>query len=329
MNEKINRISLSLFWLVLTVSLAIWWFTLGLRQAQTISDLSLALGEPYNTLSSNLMLKQTRMIWMEGTFFIILLSMGGAVLVWFSYLDLKRNQLIQDFFSTVTHEMKTPLAGLRLQVEGLMEDLSDNKEYSNLLNRALKESDRIESQMDKAFYLASLMRSEALFIEKVDLNNIKQFILNTFPSVEWIQEKTYIIQADRKAMESILQNLIENSYKHGFASKVRIEINNEKKCDYNTDFKNLFLSKIVKFISIYYHHKPSLRIQVIDNGRGFQGFVSQIGKPFLRISSSSGTGIGLYIVTQLIQKMKGKIYFLSNATGFSAKIILPLFVEKK
>jgi signal transduction histidine kinase len=302
MNEKINRISLSLFWLVLTVSLAIWWFTLGLRQAQTISDLSLALGEPYNTLSSNLMLKQTRMIWMEGTFFIILLSLGGAVLVWFSYLDLKRNQLIQDFFSTVTHEMKTPLAGLRLQVEGLMEDLSENKEYSNLLNRALKESDRIESQMDKAFYLASLMRSEALFIEKIDLNSIRQYILDTFPAVEWLQEKSIIILADRKAMESILQNLIENSYKHGFASKIRIVIQKE--------------------------NKQFLSIQVMDNGRGFQGFVSQIGKPFLRISSSSGTGIGLYIVTQLIKKMKGQVNFNSNDSGFSVKILLPLVDEK-
>jgi signal transduction histidine kinase len=318
---KINRISLSLFWLILTVSLAIWWFTLGLRQTRTISDLSSALGEPNQYINSGILEKQSRMLWMEGTFFITMLTLGGSVLIWFSYQDLKRNELIQDFFSTVTHEMKTPLAGLRLQVEGLMEDLSENKEYSNLLKRALKESDRIESQMDKAFYLASLMRSESLFIEKVSFLDIKYTLSETYPDVKWTIPKDVFLRVDKRAMESILSNLLENSYKHGLASKLSITID-ENLTNNSTD-KMLSQGKNLLNDSKKKHSNVKIRIQ--DNGRGFQGNLSQIGKPFIRYSSTSGSGIGLYIVKQLVGKMKGQVFFHSNETGFQVILELPKY----
>jgi signal transduction histidine kinase len=321
---KINRISLSLFWLILTVSLAIWWFTLGLRQTKTISELSLELGEPNQYTSSGLLEKQSRMLWMEGTFFISMLTLGGSVLIWFSYQDIKRNQLIQDFFSTVTHEMKTPLAGLRLQVEGLMEDLSGSKEYSNILKRALKESDRIESQMDKAFYLASLMRSETLFIEKVSINTIKYSLQDTFPDVKWTLPQEIFLKVDKRAMESIFSNLFENAYKHGLATKIQIVV---QPIDLSKSEIGIFQDRtnlINKYINNKQAHEKRVKLSIKDNGRGFQGNLSQIGKPFIRSSSTSGSGIGLYIVKQLISKMNGKIFFSSDETGFDVRIDLPM-----
>lgn len=322
---KINRISLSLFWLILTVSLAIWWFTLGLRQTKTISELSLELGEPNQYSSSGLLEKQSRMLWMEGTFFISMLTLGGSVLIWFSYQDIKRNQLIQDFFSTVTHEMKTPLAGLRLQVEGLMEDLSGSKEYSNILKRALKESDRIESQMDKAFYLASLMRSETLFIEKVSINSIKYSLQDTFPDVKWTLAQESFLKVDKRAMESIFSNLLENAYKHGLATKIHINVEPIVLSKSDHGIYQDRTSLINKYIGKKQLHEKQVKISIKDNGRGFQGNLSHIGKPFIRSSSTSGSGIGLYIVKQLIRKMNGRIFFYSDATGFEVRIELPIY----
>ncbi|MCG9874904.1 MAG: HAMP domain-containing histidine kinase [Leptospiraceae bacterium] len=322
---KINRISLSLFWLILTVSLAIWWFTLGLRQTKTISELSLELGEPNQYSSSGLLEKQSRMLWMEGTFFISMLTLGGSVLIWFSYQDIKRNQLIQDFFSTVTHEMKTPLAGLRLQVEGLMEDLSGSKEYSNILKRALKESDRIESQMDKAFYLASLMRSETLFIEKVSINSIKYSLQDTFPDVKWTLAQESFLKVDKRAMESIFSNLLENAYKHGLATKIHINVEPIVLSKSDLGIYQERTSLINKYLGKKQSHEKHVKISIKDNGRGFQGNLSHIGKPFIRSSSTSGSGIGLYIVKQLISKMNGKIFFHSDTTGFEVRIELPTF----
>lgn len=281
---------------------------MGLRQVETISDLTQALGGPNRELSQNLVEKQSRMIWMEGTFFILLLSLGGSLLVWFSYRDLQRNKLIQDFFSTVTHEMKTPLAGLRLQVEGLMEDLGENSPHSHLLKRAVKESDRIESQMDKAFYLASIMRSESLFLEETFLEEIQSGLQECFPRVEWRppHKKTIPngkgdipgIRADKKALESILKNLIENSYKHGKAERV--------------------------VLSALYQGDTAI-LKIDDNGSGFQGNWENLGKPFMRHASTSGTGIGIYIIRGLVDKMKGNIVFSSDEKGFHAEIHLPIW----
>lgn len=300
MDRKINRIYLSVFWLLLTVSLGIWWFYLGLKQAHTISELTLAMGKPYSDFGNRILDKQSRMIWMEGTFFLILLSMGGSLLIWLSYRDHQRNAMIQDFFSIVTHEMKTPLAGLRLQVEGLLEDLGDSSEHSSILKRAIKDSDRIESQMEKAFYLASIQRSESLFLEKTNLEEMKFAIQESFPNVEWNTEMIVDWYADKKALESILRNLIENSYKHGHATQVKIFMSEKE-------------------------NKKILNVQ--DNGQGFHGNPNELGTPFVRLASTSGTGIGIYIIKGLIKKMKGTIHFYSTAKGFLAEIYIPEWRE--
>lgn len=296
MDRKINRIYLSVIWLVTTVSLGIWWLFLGLSQAETISQLATALGDPYPGFSAEHLTKQSRMIWMEGTFFIALLTLGGSLLIWLSYREIQRNRLIHDFFSTVTHEMKTPLAGLRLQVEGLLEDLGETSPHTNLLKRALKESDRIESQMEKAFYLASLMRSESLFLERMHVYELKEALAEYFPQVEWKLGERSAITADKKALESIFRNLLENALKHGKATKITVQSQTQK------DFT---------------------LVQISDNGKGFQGDWENFGKPFVRHSSTSGTGIGIYIVKELIQKMKGSVHFESNEKGFHIEIHLP------
>jgi signal transduction histidine kinase len=296
MDRKINRIYLSVFWLVLTVSLGVWWLFLGLRQANTISELTQALGEPYSTLGYNLLEKQSRMIWMEGAFFISMLTLGGSVLIWLSYRDLQLHQLIQDFFSTVTHEMKTPLAGLRLQVEGLLEDLGEDSPHATILKRALNDSDRIESQMDKAFYLASIMRSESLYLEKTEIQEIQEIFTETYPQVTWLFQESKPIFADKRALESILKNLIENATKHGQATEIQIHVQTDPK---------------------------STKILVSDNGAGFKGDWKNLGKPFIRHSTTSGTGIGIYIIKGLVKKMNGQISFQSDKKGFHVRIDLP------
>jgi len=65
-------------------------------------------------------------------------------------------------------------------------------------------------------------------------------------------------------------------------------------------------------------------VTVTDNGRGFPGDVGQLGKLFVRHARSSGSGVGLYIVRQLIKRMNGTIRFRSSESeGFVAEFELP------
>ncbi len=277
---KNSRILFAVVWLLVTVSLGVWWFLLGLKLTSTVAGLSAKLDSSAASESLSVLERQSRMIKMEGTFFLLMLFLGGATLIWFSYRETRRNKLIHDFFSTVTHEMKTPLASLRLQAESLQEEMPSSNE-NKLIHRLLMDSVRIESQMNRAMYLASLTRSEILYIEKTNVREIFLSIGEDFPELEidLSRLENVSVPADRKALESIFKNLAENSLKHGSARILEV-ISERQKSD-------------------------RILITVSDNGSGFDGKYRVLGVPFYRHGSTSGTGIGLYIIKKLMRKMKG------------------------
>ncbi|MCG6195178.1 HAMP domain-containing histidine kinase [Leptospira sp. FAT2] len=295
---KNTRILFAIVWLLVTVSLGIWWFLLGLKLTNTVAGLSSKLNA--SAASENLLLleRQSRMIKMEGAFFLLMLFLGGATLIWFSYRETRRNKMIHDFFSTVTHEMKTPLASLRLQAESLQEELPNHHE-SKLLQRLLMDSVRIESQMNRAMYLASLTRSEILYIEKTNVREILLSIGEDFPELEIDLQslENVFVFSDRKALESIFKNLAENSLKHGKATALTVSSERQR--------------------------SGRVLISLVDNGSGFDGKYKGLGVPFYRHGSSSGTGIGLYIIKKLTNKMKGSMKIVPQKIGFRVDLVLP------
>src|SRR5258707_1129328 len=108
---KNSRIILISTWILLTISMASWWLIYGLRQIE--KNAGLAGGE---------VVRGERMLYSEGGFLILLLLGGGLSLLYYSVREFRRNKEVKEFFATLTHELKTPLASLRLQVESLQED---------------------------------------------------------------------------------------------------------------------------------------------------------------------------------------------------------------
>src|SRR6185295_12045431 len=67
-----------------------------------------------------------------------------------------------------------------------------------------------------------------------------------------------------------------------------------------------------------------LSLQIADNGQGFAGDFNQLGRLFVRHGRGSGSGVGLYIVRQLIKRMNGTIAFDNGPNGgFVAHLDLP------
>ncbi|MCE9501159.1 MAG: HAMP domain-containing histidine kinase [Leptospira sp.] len=292
-----KRVIFSLLWLLLTVSIGFWWLNLGLRQAELVAELKNAIGGKLAESSMEVLNRQNRMLKTEGVFFLAMLFTGGVFIIWFSYKDYERSRMIKEFFATVTHEMKTPLASLRLQVESLEEDLKD-KTHKKILKRLINDSVRIESQMDKALYLASINRSETLYLNHYELKEILDNLKADWEIVNADIPEDLVIVADKRALESIFRNLFENSVAHGKATKVHVSAE--------------ALGDVAK-------------IEISDNGTGFGGKISDLTIPFLRHSASSGSGIGLYLVRKLISKMNGKIEFVNPDSGFKVTLNLPLW----
>ena len=289
------RVVLGILWLILSISLGSWWAIIVIRQSESIALLKSNSGLSTNSESIEFIEKQHRMIHSEALFFLFLISVGGLSLILLSVRDVRRNQMIKDFFATVTHEMKTPLASLRLQAESLSDMISSKKE-SNLIKRLITDSGRLELQMDKALYLASISRSETLFTESILLEDFLQNLKTYYDEVEFKCENSIKILADRRALESIFKNIIENALFHGEANKILI--NTEKIND-------------------------SIRTTIQDNGKGFQGDTNKIGLLFHRHNSRSGSGVGLYLVKTLMKGMKGKVDF-QNSNGFKVILNFPI-----
>ena len=291
------RILFSLLWLFCTISLATWWLVIGLQITAEVTKLRTAV---QGTNNEQALEKYQRMFKMEGAFFLLLLAAGGITLIWLSYRDKKRSLILKDFFLTVSHEMKTPLANIRLQAESL-EDYVQEAEGQEIMNRLIKESSRLELQMDKALYLASINRSENLYLENLSIKSLVQHLSFYDSDIEVTGNTQLWLYADRRAIESIFKNLIENAKIHSNAKRV--------------------------FIEIYETARNMAKIKVTDNGEGFTGDPKVLGTAFLRQSSSSGSGIGLFLVKTLVTKMNGEANFASNGKQLEVELLIPLGKE--
>lgn len=290
------RVLAGIAWLLLSLSLGTWWTVMGFRQANDIANLQKELGFENQTFVIQDLERKHRMIKMEGIFFLLLISTGGFTLIFMSIRDERRNKILKEFFATVTHEMKTPLASLRLQAESIEESIK-SKKHRSLIQRLIADTERLELQMEKAMYLASISRSESLYIEKIYLSSIISSLKNHYPELEWNEKENLEITCDKRALESILKNLIENAINHGEATKVFLYVR-------RTD------SEII--------------LEIADNGKGFQGNSAKIGQLYFRHTNRSGSGLGLYLTKILMRKMGGKTHFVIISREFRIQLIFPI-----
>lgn len=282
-----------IIWFLLTVSLTAWWTILAHRQASGIAELQRKLQSEYSTQTAEKMQRQERMIRMEGAFFLALITTAGVALVLLSLREERRARAMREFFAAMTHEIKTPLASLRLQAESLQDSLK-NKRDKVLAERLIRNTERLELQMENAIFLSSLDRKNHLYIENINIYNFFQSLSFGYREVRIQAEKDITVRADRRALEIIFRNSIENSIQHGKSSEVILGCQPEK-------------GRMVLFIE--------------DNGLGFQGDWSRLGQLFYRHRSGSGTGIGIYIMKILAKKIHSEIYFIRKEKGFRTEVV--------
>lgn len=274
-------------WLVTTVALASWWMLFGLQQLDRIYDVAVHQSEQSSPERSAAQLEERhqeilrhhRMLTSEGAVLIFLLLVGGGSLLYFIQTEVRRARKIQEFFAAFTHDMKTSLASLRLQAESLEEDLRESGQ-AKLARRLVKDTVRLELQLENSLLLASPDDSQLLLEEKW-VSEIVQPIRHHWPDLEIVQRGDGLVRADSRAIESIFKNLLQNSVVHGRSTRVEIAVEAGE--------------------------PGRLRIRFEDNGRGFLGDRNKLGKMFLRHSSTSGSGLGLYLAIKLAARMEGDL----------------------
>lgn len=283
-----NRTHLSIVWIwfLFTVSLAIWQLVFVI---DLLSHLKTATSLPQEQLQ-----RQMRMVTWEMATLILSLVSGGVYLLLLIQKEKRQVQKIKEFFATFTHELKTKLATVILQADSLLEKQVP-PDQEKIIKRLSSEISKLETQLENSLFLAQ-RESQKFYLETVSLSKI----VNLIQSSDLLQVKLSQdgeIQGDLRALESIFKNIAQNAKVHGKATVLSIEV------------------------------KPSSRrgflvLAFKDNGQGFQGELPKKIRPFSRLYSRSGNGLGLYLVKELVEAMAGSVDFSVSQAEFTITLEL-------
>lgn len=268
-------------WLLFTVAFAIWWFKLTADNISQLAELQPERFEHWH--------RQKRMIFWEGTSWLILLALGGGALIGFAQKEKLRVKRIREFFASFSHEIKTSLASLRIQAEALKDDLGN--QTSPIPDRLIGDTVRLQVQLENSLFLASQDNLQ-LFVQSVKIDGLVERMREGWPNLTISLKGNCTVLGDERALRTILSNLVQNAHVHGRATKIEIDA-------------------------------TTCAIRVSDNGNGFDGDIGALGELFHRPKTTSGSGLGLYICRLLLKRMNGTLELRSEGQGFQAVITLP------
>jgi two-component system phosphate regulon sensor histidine kinase PhoR len=230
--------------------------------------------------------------------------------------DLRRlESLRRDFVANVSHELRTPVAALRSAAETLQTGAADDPNSARrFLGMIERNAERLHRLIEDLLDLSRIESSEfRLHVENVDLASVVRHVLAIFEDdarAKSIRLRAAVdspvppARADRRALEQILSNLIDNAIKYSsFGASVTVRA-------VQTD-RGLTLVVEDTGPGIGAKHLPRLfeRFYRVDPGRS---------------RALGGTGLGLAIVKHLTEAMGGQVSVTSVAgRGATFSVTLP------
>jgi signal transduction histidine kinase len=218
---------------------------------------------------------------------------------------------LQDMWSRVTHELKTPITGIKALLQTLQSHEMSRQEVEPLLAMALREADRQErlaenlligQRLARGAYAmkpvaVAIVRCVSEYRSRMDLAIPRE---RTTLACDCPEDTT--VMADPTGLTVVLDNLVDNAVKYGGES-LRIDLRVEKQ-------------------------GGKVLVTVADNGPGFPpAFAEAIFDAYRRLdrempSGRRGTGMGLAISRALAREMGGNLTAASQGEGKGARFTL-------
>lgn len=242
---------------------------------------------------------------------------GGIIMLMIDVTaERESEKLKQEFFSNVSHELKTPITSIQGYAELLYNDFAASKEQEKeFLKIIQKESSNITNLINNILTISKLENKE-IEINKSDINIktiVDEIINSTKPmcieqNINIINKcENIIMLADYKKIHQLFNNLIVNAIKYN-KNNGYVEINCFE------DEKNINI--IIK--------DSGIGIPLVDRNRIFERFY-RVEKG--RSKALGGTGLGLSIVKHIIKYYNGKIK-VKSTEGFGSEFIIKIPIVK-
>lgn len=253
---------------------------------------------------------------------VLLTGLSVSIVLIFRHLNIqiKLNALYDNFIANVTHELKSPLSSIQLYLETLnSRDVPEGKkkEFYTLM---MRDSERLKNLINSILEIASMDKNKFKrdfevykadeTIKRIILESAEQFKLST-DTIKFSGDAGCDVKLNRSSIKTLFDNLVDNSIKYS-TSTLQINI-------------------------LFKRNSKKIEIDFSDNGIGIPH--EQIKKIFQRfyriydndIPNVKGTGLGLYVVREIVKNHNGKITAYSEGKGKGSrfKLELPIYVEKK
>ncbi|MCC7430886.1 HAMP domain-containing histidine kinase, partial [bacterium] len=248
----------------------------------------------------------------ESSFFVLMILIGIFQIYKSFKTEVELNKRQQNFLLSITHELKSPLASIKLYLETILFRDLKKEQISQFVSNSLIDIERLNDLVENML-IAAKIENNAYTYPKENFNlsetvneSVEKF-RKILPENAELTEKIQgeiIFLGDKFTLTSVLANLLENALKYsGKNAKITIELFTEEK---------------------------GIALVVSDNGVGIpKNEKNKIFEKFYRIGnektrSTKGTGLGLYIVKEVVKEHEGKIFVCNNfPEGTVFKVVFP------
>ncbi len=245
--------------------------------------------------------RRTKQYWGEGATFMIVILISAYFVYRAFHSQLRLAKLQRNFMMSVTHELKTPLAGVILNLQTMLRRKVSPEIQDRLIRSSEREAKRLSSLCNNILVTTQLEDGgRQLYRSECDLAEVAMQTAEDFMEtieqreliVDFVTEKSLMINGDAGLWQLVISNLLQNAHKY---------------------------SPLDKPITMkLFPEGDKLKLQVLDEGMGIPDEEKKlIFKKFYRIGNentrqSQGTGVGLYLVKKVIELFKYDIVVRNN-----------------
>ncbi|MBL55998.1 MAG: two-component sensor histidine kinase [Flavobacteriales bacterium] len=274
--------------LLVYVSLqSIWWL-------YKIYDLS-----AQSSVGTELNRKLTMILGEGAVFFVIILT--GFLLTFRSFRkEIEVGNQQKNFLLAITHELKTPIASLKLYLQTLLKRQLDQPKQQDILEKSVKDADRLNGLVENILLATKIDdKGFPLNVEELNLSTMMEAstlhlleVSGKQVDVEFFIQPDVKFRGDKDAFQSILNNLLSNALK------------------YAPNQSTICVTLV--------QEGNETALSISDEGPGVaNNEVDKIFEKFYRSGneetrSQKGTGLGLYIVRKLVEQHNGIIQVKPN-----------------